>query len=173
MAYDVTVLRPEMRTGQVLARGADLTASERRAIRKALRTLHTLEIMATKIYACQAGRRRPVLDMALATAMCNEMTHIQDFQTKLYEYGMRPSKLRWSYWLVGYALGLGSRLLGRRAILKTGIWTETKAVDHYGRLLSAFEWGPDTRMVIEKDQADEYGHIERWKQLLGSSDPTL
>ena len=168
MNYDVNIIRPEMRTGQVKLRGGDLSAGERRVVRKALRTLHTLEIMATKIYACQAGGRRSVLDLALTTAMCNEMTHIQDFQTKLYEYGIRPSKLRWIYWLAGYGLGLGSRLLGRQAVLKTAIWTEGKAVDHYGRLLTAVDWEPDMRTVIEKDQADEHGHIERWQRLLGS-----
>ena len=168
MNHDITIIRPEMRSGQVQLRGGELNAREWRVVRKSLRTLHMLEIMAAKIYACQAGGRRTVLDLALTTAMCNEMTHIQDFQTKLYEYGLRPSKLRWVYWLVGYGLGLGSRLLGRRTVLKTGIWTEAKAVDHYGRLLAAVDWEPDTQAVIEKDQADEYGHIERWKHLLGS-----
>ncbi|NIN00370.1 MAG: hypothetical protein GTO24_20505, partial [candidate division Zixibacteria bacterium] len=66
--------------------------------------------------------------------MCNEMTHVQDFQIKLYEYGWRPSKLRWAFWIVGLVIGFGSRLLGRRAILKTSIWLEKKAVHHYGQL---------------------------------------
>lgn len=166
MGYDLSIIRPEMQAGQVKARGRDLSATALRAVGKALRTLHTLEIMATKIYACQVSGRGSTLDLSLTTAMCNEMTHAQDFQTKLYEYGLRPSRLRWTYWLVGYALGLGSRLLGRRAILRTGIWTEAKAVHHYGHLLEEVEWEPETRAVIEKDRADEYGHIERWRHFL-------
>ncbi len=74
---------------------------------------------------------------------------------------------------MGYGLGLGSRLLGRRAILKASIWTEGKAVDHYGRLLAAVESEPDTRAIIEKDQADEYGHIERWKRLLDNPETAV
>jgi demethoxyubiquinone hydroxylase (CLK1/Coq7/Cat5 family) len=70
------------------------------------------------------------------------------------------------YWMVGYAFGLGSRLLGPRRILRTGIWVESKAVHHYAQLLVAVDWDEETRVFIEKDQADEHGHIERWRQLL-------
>ncbi|HCJ78574.1 MAG TPA: hypothetical protein DHV84_00875 [Desulfotomaculum sp.] len=60
--------------------------------------------------------------------------------------------------------------MGFRAILKTGIWVETKAVNHYNKLLQAIEWDDDTRKVIEKNQADEYGHINRWKNLLPANE---
>ena len=166
MVYDISVIRPEMLAEQVKARGAGATPQARAALCKALRTLHTLEIMATKIYACQIGARPCALNTALTAAMCNEMTHMQDFQTKLYEHGFKPSKLRWAHWLVGYVFGLGSRLLGTQRILKTGIWVEAKAVRHYAELLAAVEWDVDTRSIIEKDQADESGHIARWEALL-------
>jgi len=67
-------------------------------------------------------------------------------------------------------MGFASRLLGSKAILKVGIWVETKAVHHYGELLETIEWDDDTRKIIEKDQADEFGHIDNWKQLLDSND---
>ena len=54
------------------------------------------------------------------------------------------------------------------AILKTGIWVESKAVQHYAELLDTIDWDEDTRRIIEKDQADEDGHISRWKTLLES-----
>jgi hypothetical protein len=47
-----------------------------------------------------------------------------------------------------------------------GIWVETKAVEHYGQLLESIDWDEETRGIIEKDLADECGHIERWKSLL-------
>jgi demethoxyubiquinone hydroxylase (CLK1/Coq7/Cat5 family) len=166
MVEDISIIRAEMRAEQVKARGADLSLQRRAQLRDALRTLHTLEIMATKVYACQITAEPRALNTALTAAMCNEMTHMQDFQTKLYEYGFKPSKLRWTYWLVGYMFGLGSRLLGERRILKTGVWVEAKAVDHYARLLAEVEWDDETRAILEKDQADESGHIERWKRLL-------
>ncbi len=166
MDYDTSVIRPEMRVGQVKARGEAFSPERRAAVRKGLRALHSLEIMAVNIYKCQITTRSCALNTVLTAAMCNEMTHMQDFQTKLYEHGFRPSKMRWIYWMVGYALGLGSRMLGSRWMLKTGVWAETKAVHHYSQLLADIEWDEETRLVVEKDQTDEYGHIERWKYSL-------
>ncbi len=166
MSYDVSVIRPEIRADQIMSRGEGWRAERRSAVKKGLQTLHTLEIMATNIYKCQITAKPSPLNTQLTAAMCNEMTHMQDFQTKLYEHGFKPSKLRWAYWIVGYVLGLGSRALGTRRMLKTGIWVETKAVEHYSRLLTGIEWDDETRTFIEKDQADEYGHVERWKRYL-------
>jgi ubiquinone biosynthesis monooxygenase Coq7 len=59
-------------------------------------------------------------------------------------------------------------MLGTRAILKTGVWVETKAVHHYEELLNSIEWDEDSRKTIEKNQADEFGHINRWRTLLQS-----
>ena len=128
--------------------------------------MHTLELMAQTIYRFQITGENCDLNRQLIAAMCNEMTHYQDFQVKLYEYGFKPSIIRWTYWCVGFSFGFFSRLLGRKAILKTGIWVETKAVHHYAELLKTIDWDEDTRKVIEKDQADEDGHINKWKKLL-------
>ncbi len=166
MTYDTAVIRPEMRAEEVIARGKGFSPRRRAGIKKGLRTLHTLEIMATNIYKCQITSTPSALNTQLTAAMCNEMTHMQDFQTKLYEYGLKPSKLRWAHWLVGYAFGLGSRMLGKRRILKTGVWAEAKAVQHYSELLAGIEWDEETKAIIGKNQADEYGHIERWRHLL-------
>jgi demethoxyubiquinone hydroxylase (CLK1/Coq7/Cat5 family) len=68
--------------------------------------------------------------------------------------------------MVGFVFGFGSRILGKKAMLKTGIWVESKAVHHYAQLLEGVDWDDETRKVIEKDQADEDGHISRWKALL-------
>jgi ubiquinone biosynthesis monooxygenase Coq7 len=37
---------------------------------------------------------------------------------------------------------------------------------HYAELLETIDWDEETRKVIEKDQVDEDGHINRWKKLL-------
>ena len=172
--YDISVIRPQLADTDVKRRGDGFSEERLKAIKKGLLTLHTLELMAQTIYKFQILRlssgqvtREPSeLNRRLIAAMCNEMTHYQDFQVKLYEYGFRPSIFRAAYWLVGFVFGYGSRLLGKKAILKTGIWVETKAVHHYGQLLEQIDWDADTRAIIEKDQADEHGHIEHWKKLL-------
>ncbi len=169
---DVRIIRPRMRIEDVRRRGEAMPRARLKKIKKALRTLHTLETMAQNIYKFQLTQKPSALNHQLIAAMCNEMTHLQDFQVKLYEYGWKPSKWRWTYWLVGWAFGTVSRLRGPKAILKTGIWVESKAVDHYAELLETVEWDDDTRAVIQKDQADEQGHISRWRALLEAPDPT-
>ena len=164
--FDISIVRPEMRDPQVQIRGRDMTAPRLQAIKKGLHALHTLEIMATNIYKFQITKAPSALNRQLIAAMCNEMTHIQDFQVKLYEYGFRPSLLRWTFWFVGMAFGLGSRILGVKAILKTGVWVESKAVHHYAALLETIDWDDDTRKIIRKDQADEHHHVSNWRKLL-------
>ena len=164
------IIRPQMQTNDCKMRGQGMEPVRLRAIRKALLTLHTLELMAMTIYRFQITKENCELNRQLIAAMCNEMTHYQDFQVKLFEYGWKPSILRGLYWFAGFTFGLCSRLMGWKAILKMGIWVETKAVHHYAELLDTIDWDEDTRKVVEKDQADENGHISTWKRLLESSE---
>jgi demethoxyubiquinone hydroxylase (CLK1/Coq7/Cat5 family) len=163
-----SIVRPKMRVEDFTFRGREMPPDHLKQIRKALLTFHTLETMAANIYKFQLTRTPSALNLQLIIAMCNEMTHIQDFQVKLSEYGWRPSKIRWAYWMVGLIIGLGSRLLGPRAILKTAVWLEKKAVHHYGELLKAIDWDEDLKRLIEADGLDEEGHVHRWQQLLKS-----
>ena len=165
-SYDISIIRPQMCSEDFKMRGKGMEPARLKAIRKGLLALHTLELMAMTIYKFQITRENGEFNRQLIAAMCNEMTHYQDFQVKLYEFGFKPSIIRLAYWIVGFTFGFGSRLLGSRTILKTGIWVETKAVHHYAELLGNIDWDQDTRQVIEKDQADENGHINRWKKLL-------
>jgi ubiquinone biosynthesis monooxygenase Coq7 len=169
--YDISIIRPEVRAEQIKLRGENYRPERLAGIKKGLRALHTLELMAQTIYKFQITKERSEMNGLLVAAMCNEMGHYQDFQIKLYEYGFRPSRLRAVYWLVGFGVGFGSRILGRRAVLKTGMWVESKAVHHYAQLLETVDWDDETRKVIEKDQADEDGHISRWKSMLAAVAP--
>ena len=164
--FDISIIRPEMRVEDFKRRGEGKSEDELNGIKRGLCTLHTLETMAVNIYRFQISRVSKELNLHLITAMGNEMTHLQDFQIKLFEYGFKSSKLRFLYWIVGVAIGFISRVLGTKAILKTGIWVEKKAVRHYDELLRSVNWDPQIRQIIEKDQADEKGHIERWRKLL-------
>jgi demethoxyubiquinone hydroxylase (CLK1/Coq7/Cat5 family) len=167
--YDISIIRPELRSDAFKLRGEGFPPARLAAIRKGLRTFHTLELMAQTIYRFQITRQQTEMNRQLIAALCNEMGHYQDDQVKLLEYGFRPSILRAAYWMVGVAFGLSSRLLGEKAILRTGIWVESKAVRHYAELLATIDWDDETRKVLEKDQADEDGHIRRWKTLLQGS----
>lgn len=165
--FDISIIRPEMRAKDFKLRRGGIPSKRLKSIKKGLHTLHTLETMAVNIYKFQITKSANELNRQLIAAMCNEMTHLQDFQVKLFEYGIKPSKLRGMHWIVGFAFGFFSRWMGKKAILKTGIWVERKAVSHYDELLRNIEWDEETKMIIEKDHADEYGHIDRWRSLLG------
>ena len=167
MSTDIGVIRPEMRDVDVRMRVGAVSSERRARIARGLRTLHTLEIMAANIYRCQITKRDSALNRALVAAMCNEMTHVQDFQVKLSEYGVRPSPFRWAYWIVGFVFGAWSRMRGERGILRMGIWVETKAVRHYAELLETIDWDEDTRRIVAKNSADEAGHVDRWTVMLG------
>ena len=166
MVYDISIIRPQIKTDDVKIRDQKLPQDSLRKIKKALLSLHCLEITATNIYRYQISKDNNELNRQLIAAMCNEMTHYQDFQLKLFEYRWRPSVLRVGYWFIGFLLGSISRIMGRKAVLKVGIWVESRAVKEYARLLKEIPWDADTRKVVEKDQADEGGHIQRWQKLL-------
>lgn len=164
-----SIIRPEILIDDIQMRGQEMSSSGLRKIKKGLRTFHSLETMAVNIYRFQITGKVCELNRQLIAAMCNEMTHLQDFQIKLFEYGWKPGKFGWIYCITGFMFGFFSRLKGTRAILKTGIWVETKAVNHYEELLKTIDWDEDTRKMIEKNQSDEFEHINRWEKFLNSS----
>ncbi len=166
MAYDISIIRPQVSMDDIKFRNRALPAKTLKGIKKALLSLHCVEMTATNIYRYQISKEDSELNRQLIAAMCNEMGHYQDFQVKLFEYGWRPTILRMGYWLTGFFIGFGSRVMGKKSILKAGIWVETKAVKAYAQLLKDVDWDDETRRVIEKNAADEDGHIERWQKLL-------
>jgi demethoxyubiquinone hydroxylase (CLK1/Coq7/Cat5 family) len=169
MSESDMVIRPELDFDQIHERGEGYSTERAKATKKALRHLHTLETMAVNIYKFQITKSRSPLNTLLVAAMANEMTHLQDFQIALYEYNLHPSKLRAAYWLVGFSFGLGSRILGRRSILRTGIWVEKKAVRDYAHILAEVEWDEETRKVVAKNAADEDAHVARWTRTLAET----
>jgi demethoxyubiquinone hydroxylase (CLK1/Coq7/Cat5 family) len=135
-------------------------------VRKALLDLHNLEIMAVNVYRCQISDKYPDLKKALIGAMRNEMYHVQNYQIKLYEYGLKPVWYRWAFWLVGWTIGNYSKIRGRKTVLQAGVWTETRAVTHYGELLKHALWDEETYERIKSDMGDEAEHLEHWEVLL-------
>lgn len=164
--FDISIIRPGLVVGDFKFRAQGMPGKKLKNIKKGLQTFHTLETIAVNIYKFQISKKVTEHNLQLIVAMCNEMTHLQDFQVKLYEYGFHPNTLRCLYWLVGFGFGFFSKLMGSAAVLKTGIWLEEKAVRHYQNLLKEIEWDDETRRIIEKNQADEFGHIQRWQPLL-------
>ncbi len=169
--FDVSVVRPQLRMEDFVIRGHNLSRRRVRIIQNALRSLHNLEVMGVSIYRLQIRRTMCEHNRELIAAMCNEMSHLQDYLVLLFEYSAHPAKFRAGWWILGSLLGYASRLMGRTVILKTGIWIEKKTIRHYERFLKSVEWEQPVRTILEKNLADERAHIQRWKDLLHSAEP--
>lgn len=163
--FNIDIIRPEVQHEQIkYNRGEGMDKKRLKKIKKALLAFHNLENMAANTYRFQIWKHNPPeINQELIAAMLNEMGHIEDFQVKLYEFGFKPSIMMYAYQVVGAVFGFTSRIFGEKGIRAMGVWVESKAVAHYDELLEEVEWDEATRKVIEKDQADEYGHIRRWK----------
>ena len=164
MSYDISIIRPQTLFDEVKMRGQGVSFENLKRIKKALLSLHCLEMTATSIYRYQISKKNTEHNHQLIAAMYNEMTHYQDFQLQIFEYDWRPKILRLGYWFAGFCIV--SRMMGEKAVLRVGIWVESRAVKDYARLLREVNWDEDTRRVIEKNQADEKGHVRRWEKLL-------
>ena len=105
MEYDTSIVRPAILVEDIFFRGQDMSEDRLKKIKKGLLTLHTLELMAATTYKFQITKKQNELNHQLVVAMCNEMTHYQDFQIKLYEYGWKPMKLRFAFWIAGFIFG--------------------------------------------------------------------
>jgi len=106
--FDISIIRPEMRAESFKWRREGLSGEDIKGIKRGLHALHTLETMAINIYKFQISRKSSELNLQLIRAMGNEMTHFQDFQVKLFEYGFKPSKLKFLYWIVGFGIVMQS-----------------------------------------------------------------
>jgi demethoxyubiquinone hydroxylase (CLK1/Coq7/Cat5 family) len=167
--YDTSVIRPILIVSQIQHRGIGLSVEKLKKNKKILQKLHTLELMATTIYRFQITKEQNELNRQFIAAMCNEMTHYQDFTILLYEFGCKPSLLRWAFWFAGAVMGYISRRKGQQTMLKLDIWIETLAANDYERILEKAECDDYCRGIIEKNQADEFVHIDRWKAFLAQN----
>ena len=159
---DISIIRPAVKDDEIKLRRSITDKKRLKTIKSGLHTLHNLETMAVNAYKYQITSADTELNRELIAAMLNEMVHVQDFQVKLYEYGWKPSIFSYFFPVVGFIFASIARLFGEKGAKWLGVFVETKAVSHYRHLLATIEWDEDTRKVIEKDWADEFGHIERW-----------
>lgn len=159
-------IRRAVEPKDIFFHGANMDAANLSKIRSGLRKLHTFEVMAVNIYRLQITSEEDDLNLMIIQAMANEMTHVQDFQTKLYEYGTTPSPLRWAFWFAGMMIGFSSRLLGKKTMIKAGIWTEEKAVEDYQKIINSAQWDEETLKIIKNNLEDEKHHIQVLKNQL-------
>ena len=81
--YDTSIIRTQIGIKDFQLRGQEMPLARLKGIKKGLLTLHTLELMAINIYKFQITKKACELNLQLITAMCNEMTHYQDYEVKI------------------------------------------------------------------------------------------
>ncbi len=133
----------------------------------ALRKMHNLERFATQIYRAQmtAFSEKEISDK-LKIAGDNEQEHTDNLKARIESLGGEPSWQGFLFQMAGKILGLFTRIIGKMFILKTDIWTERKAVEHYGAFLQRLNFDEESKALIQKNLEDEKVHIKTWENSI-------
>lgn len=90
-----------------------------------------------------------------------EKEHLKAFDRLIVERRVRPTLLAPLWHLTGFALGVGTALLGERAAMACTVAVETVIDEHYARQVARLgDDEADLRSLIEAFRKDEVGHRE-------------
>lgn len=136
----------------------DLTDEER--IERMLRVDHAGEYGAVRIYAGQLavlGRRRSA--EAIKEMADQEREHLAKFNELVPDYQARPTALLPFWHVAGYALGVGTALLGERAAMACTVAVEDVINEHYAKQVAELE-GKNKELAgtFEEFRQDELDH---------------
>ena len=132
-----------------------------------LKKLFNLEVMAVQIYRTQIGTMTdPREKSMMVAAMENEEHHRETFRSLLRVREVAPSPLNRFFWLVGQILGRTTSLFGRKALLRSDIAFEDKAIREYTEFLRAENFTEDEMAFIGEFLEDEKRHSANWRRLL-------
>lgn len=114
----------------------DRTAGNAPSLASMLRVNHAGEYGAQRIYAGQIAvlGQRPI-GQELRHMAAQEDVHLAAFNALLPEHGVRPTALLPFWHVAGYALGVGSALLGEKAAMATTVAVESVITEHYDEQL--------------------------------------
>lgn len=97
-----------------------------------LRVNHAGEYGAQRIYAGQiAVLGKSAIGDELRHMAAQEDVHLAAFNKLLPEHGVRPTALLPLWHIAGYALGVGSALLGEKAAMAATVAVESVITEHY------------------------------------------
>lgn len=105
-----------------------------------LRVNHAGEYGANRIYAGQIKvlGRTPIGD-ELRHMAAQEDVHLAAFNKLLPQHGVRPTALMPLWHIAGYALGVGSALMGEKAAMAATVAVESVITEHYDSQLGREE----------------------------------
>ena len=133
-----------------------------------LNTMYNIERAATTIYKAQAGsfRKDIIVYEKLTSATANEHEHANRLSARIKELEGNLSKLGWFFAFGGTMIGLGTRITGKKNMMKVDIWVERKAIKDYGAFLTRVDFDEKSADLIKKNIGDEQRHMENWSGIL-------
>jgi ubiquinone biosynthesis monooxygenase Coq7 len=129
-------------------------------VEQAIRVNHAGEYGARRIYAGQMAVLRRTKEEALLRHMAEqEAVHLQYFDETMKARHIRPTALMPVWHVLGFALGAGTALLGRKAAMACTVAVEEVIDQHYQSQLDELESGEkDLKAHISKFRQEELEH---------------
>jgi len=127
-----------------------------------IRVDHAGELGAKAIYAGQIAvlKDQPIAQLLIKMEE-QESEHLKYFEKIITEKGFHPSALSPLWREIGYAIGVGSALVGTHAAMAVTVAVEEIIEGHYQRQLEGLgENEPDLRAKISEFRADELHHLD-------------
>ena len=141
-----------------------------------IRVDHAGEYGAARIYAGQLavmGGRGPVAP-AIGRMRAQEARHLAVFDDLLTRRRVRPTLLHPLWHIAGYALGVGTALLGPSAAMACTVAVETEIDRHYQAQRDALgDADPELSAHIADFQADEVEHRDTAAEMGGTGFPVM
>jgi demethoxyubiquinone hydroxylase (CLK1/Coq7/Cat5 family) len=133
-----------------------------------LNTMYNIERAATAIYKAQAGAFSGNTSVyeTLKEATANEQEHADGLRARVAELKGKGSFIGWFFALGGMMIGIVTRIMGKKRIMKTNIWVEKKAVKDYGAFLERVDFDEKSAALIKKNIEDEKRHVKNWSEIL-------
>ena len=134
-----------------------------------LNTMYNIERAATAIYKTQAGafKANAAVYETFKAATANEQEHADGLKARVAELKGKGSFIGWFFALGGLMIGLMTRIMGKKRVMKTNIWVENKAVKDYGAFLKKVNFDEKSAALIKKNIGDEQRHVDNWTRILG------
>lgn len=149
-----------------------LAPKDEATVSRILKVNHAGEYGAIRIYAGQrliARHTQPDLLPFLDEVYSHEVEHCRKFLAAMPERGSRPCRMMWAWGLGGYALGIGTALLGRTAILVCTAAVESTVHAHLADQIRYLD-GRDgeLKQLIADIQVQELEHLGYAEARLGN-----
>ena len=145
-------------------------------IERMIRVDHAGEYGAARIYAGQLavmGGRGPVAP-AIGRMRAQEARHLAVFDDLITRRRIRPTALHPLWHIAGYALGVGTALLGPDAAMACTVAVETEIDRHYQAQRDALgDADPELAGHIADFQAEEVEHRDTAAEMGGTGFPVM